>query len=274
MIDLHLHTTYSDGDGVISVEDLLKECEKLNFTAISITDHDNIGAYKELNIPNIRKIFSGKIIPGIELTGMFQGEPIHILGYNFDIKEMEKFLETLPKPITMQDVSFSVNNKLKELKIYQNINENITLENLEKELLNIIINNKDKLPNKINPLSIKSVWNEHLINKKSFFYLDLIDKHLKCEDIIDGIHKSNGKAILAHPYVYGENKDKIIESLIYKIDGIECYHYSVNDEQTRELLKLCISNNLIVTGGSDWHGKPNKRNPVNVQVPDNLINQF
>ena len=76
------------------------------------------------------------------------------------------------------------------------------------------------------------------------------------------------------PYVYGENKDKIIESLIYKIDGIECYHYSVNDEQTRELLKLCISNNLNVTGGSDWHGKPNKRNPVNVQVPDNLINQF
>ena len=60
MIDLHLHTTYSDGDGVISVEDLLKECEKLNFAAISITDHDNIGAYKELNIPNIRKNFSGK----------------------------------------------------------------------------------------------------------------------------------------------------------------------------------------------------------------------
>ena len=61
MIDLHLHTKYSDGSD--SVLELLEKAEKLKLEYISITDHDNVNAYKELENKEIRSKFSGKIIP-------------------------------------------------------------------------------------------------------------------------------------------------------------------------------------------------------------------
>ena len=62
MIDLHMHTTYSDGSN--TVEEVLEKAEKLKLEIISITDHDNCKAYKELKNEEIRSKFSGKIIPG------------------------------------------------------------------------------------------------------------------------------------------------------------------------------------------------------------------
>ena len=91
MIDLHTHTNNSDGN--ISVTNLLKEAEKLKLDYISITDHNNIDAYKELQSKKIRNLFSGKIIPGIEITTSFNGEIIEVLGYNFDIAVMSKLLK-------------------------------------------------------------------------------------------------------------------------------------------------------------------------------------
>ncbi len=66
MIDLHLHTTYSDGSD--SVKELLEKAEQLNLEIISITDHDSVGAYLELEEhPEIRHKFSGEIIIGSEI---------------------------------------------------------------------------------------------------------------------------------------------------------------------------------------------------------------
>lgn len=65
MIDLHIHTTYSDGaDSLIEV---LKKAENNNLDYISITDHDNCNAYKELEFLDVKKYYTGKIIPGIEI---------------------------------------------------------------------------------------------------------------------------------------------------------------------------------------------------------------
>ena len=71
MIDLHIHTTYSDGaDNLI---DVLKKAEKNKLEYISITDHDNCNAYKELKKINIRSYYTGNIIPGIEIKCGYKG---------------------------------------------------------------------------------------------------------------------------------------------------------------------------------------------------------
>ena len=87
MKDLHLHTNHSDGR--ISVKDLLTRAENAKLKTISITDHNNVGAYKELANPDVRSLFSGKIIPGIELEFGYNGVKSELLGYDFDLQKME-----------------------------------------------------------------------------------------------------------------------------------------------------------------------------------------
>ena len=86
MIDLHIHTIHSDGTD--TVEELLLNAEKANLEIISITDHDSVGAYKELEKEEIRRLFSGKIIVGTELKTHYKGIPIEVLAYGIDYNKM------------------------------------------------------------------------------------------------------------------------------------------------------------------------------------------
>ena len=79
MIDLHIHTLYSDGDK--TVEDVLKMCEEKKLEYISITDHNTCMPYNDNALKN-NNIFSGKIIKGIEMNATFQNKKIELLGYN------------------------------------------------------------------------------------------------------------------------------------------------------------------------------------------------
>ena len=99
MIDLHMHTTYSDGaDNLIQ---LLKKAESLKLEYISITDHDNCKAYKELKNLNISNYFNGKIIPGIEIKCAFDnGKLIELLGYNIDTDKMQEWADEYYKDKT------------------------------------------------------------------------------------------------------------------------------------------------------------------------------
>lgn len=71
MIDIHTHTTYSDGS--FSVKELLEEAERTGLSLLSITDHNTIQAYQELDNANTRNLFSGFIIPGVEITTTYKG---------------------------------------------------------------------------------------------------------------------------------------------------------------------------------------------------------
>ena len=85
MIDLHMHSNNSI-DSDIDIETLLKECQKLGLSAISITDHNTVTAYKQLENKNVRSLFKGKILAGVEFSAVFENGVIDILGYGFDYK--------------------------------------------------------------------------------------------------------------------------------------------------------------------------------------------
>lgn len=95
MIDLHMHSTNSDGtDDVI---DLLKKAEEKNLDYISITDHDTCNGYEELEKIDIKKYYHGKIIPGIEIKCSYGKNLIEVLGYQINTNKMKEWIEEFYK---------------------------------------------------------------------------------------------------------------------------------------------------------------------------------
>ena len=79
MIDLHWHTTNSDGTD-ITIQ-LLKKAQEKGITLLSITDHDTTKAYFDIDNININEYYNGKIITGIEINCVFNNIKIELLGY-------------------------------------------------------------------------------------------------------------------------------------------------------------------------------------------------
>ena len=88
MVDLHLHTNNSDGSD--TVIELLQKAENAGLEIISITDHDNCFAYKELKNIDVSNYFSGKIIRGVELAAGYDGMEVELLGYGIDTDKLNK----------------------------------------------------------------------------------------------------------------------------------------------------------------------------------------
>ena len=98
MIDLHIHTNYSDGAD--SITEVLQKAEKLRLTYISITDHDNCKVYKELENMDIKKYYTGTIIPGIEIKCSYKKRLIEILGYKIDTNKLQNWADEYYKDKT------------------------------------------------------------------------------------------------------------------------------------------------------------------------------
>ena len=90
MIDLHTHTKYSDGTD--SFTELLKNTEKSQVNFLSITDHNTCKAYNEIPSSDYKKYYSGNIITGVELNTKILSIPIEVLGYNINLRKMQKLI--------------------------------------------------------------------------------------------------------------------------------------------------------------------------------------
>ena len=82
MIDLHIHTNFSDGS--CEPEAILRRAEQLGLRYISITDHDSLGAYDKLAGKDLSMYYSGTVIPGCEFSVVHHKMPIEVLGYGID----------------------------------------------------------------------------------------------------------------------------------------------------------------------------------------------
>ena len=102
-IDLHIHTTYSDG--VFTPEKVVDTAIEAGLDAIAITDHDNVLSYPVAKnyLDKIQPENSAKpliLIPGIEINTIYKGYEVHILGYFMDLKnsDFQKIFETAAEP--------------------------------------------------------------------------------------------------------------------------------------------------------------------------------
>ncbi len=288
MIDLHIHTNHSDGsDDVISI---LKKAEAKKLKVISITDHDTCSAYQELEQLNVREFFNGNIIIGVELKTHINGYKIELLGLNVDYKyinnEVNKYYlpQKEKRKIEKERLLKICNDLGVKLDTVFNDEYNPYEEYAGSYIYKHIIKheeNKRFFKNRQFPECFYNFYREHLSNPDSVFYVDLLDIIPDINTIIKLIKESGGLVFIPHPFIYKENSMNILKSLInnYKIDGIECYYHNHTDEEIAFLVNLCQKNNLLVSGGSDYHGisRPNVKLGViqkNKSIPFEIIQNW
>lgn len=266
MIDIHMHTIYSDGDK--TVEDVLKMCEERKLEYISITDHNNCGAYYDETLKN-NNIFSGTIIKGCELNAEFQNKAIEILAYNINTDIIMAWREKYYSIDQIKSNTKKIYDRFLSILDKKGIiynKENIRPQKDEKEYIERPIweeivkhpENKDIIGEEyFNSLGI--FFRKEITNPNSEYFLNRVGTFPKVKEVVDIIHQAGGKAFLAHPFEYKfDDTIKFINDLIQEVelDGIECFHPSSADDDKKDILvDYARKNNLYISGGSDYHGK-------------------
>ncbi len=267
MIDMHMHTTYSDGaDSLIEV---LKKAESLKLEYISITDHDTCEGYKELAKLDVKKYFSGQIINGVEIKCAYKKRLIEILGYKVDPKVvnnfMEEFHKTKSKEILQQKYFDILHERCKNMGLVMSKKEDIEF-NPKTDWASIKIYNDIKAHEE-NKLKVPDdFWSEFNIFSKKYcgdvnypLYIDKSEDYLQLDEAIKLVKDAGGLVFLPHIFIYkwAEDKKKLLDDIVaeYDIDGIECMHSEFSQDDIDYLLEYTQKNNFYRSGGSDYHGK-------------------
>lgn len=267
MIDMHMHTTYSDGaDSLIEV---LKKAESLKLEYISITDHDTCEGYKELAKLDVKKYFSGQIINGVEIKCAYKKRLIEILGYKVDQKVvnnfMEEFHKTKSKEILQQKYFDILHERCKDMGLVMSKKEDIEF-NPKTDWASIKIYNDIKAHEE-NKLKVPNdFWSEFNIFSKKYcgdvnypLYIDKSEDYLQLDEAIKLVKDAGGLVFLPHIFIYkwAEDKKKLLDDIVaeYDIDGIECMHSEFSQDDIDYLLEYTQKNNFYRSGGSDYHGK-------------------
>lgn len=272
-VDLHTHTNFSDGS--LSPQELVEKANAYKLKAIAITDHDEIAA-NPIAIEHARQ-YPVDIVPGvefsidIELSGTAH---LHLLGLFLDVND-PLLTETLDDlRLARKNRIRKILNKLNELgyKLQQEELDQITGQGSagRPHIAQLLMNNN----------IVSSVWEafHKFLSRDKVAYVP--KKKLKLEDAINLIHHSKGLAILAHPISlrhthYTETEAFLKELKTVGLDGVEAYYTTHSKNFTKYLIKAARRNNLLISGGSDFHGinKPDTdlgRGKGQLEIPDQV----
>ena len=248
LVDLHIHTYYSDG--TMSPKEVVEDAKRKNLGIIAITDHDVLDSYEELKVEAEK---AGIIaIRGVEIDTIFEGHLVHLLAYKFeDNEKLFKLINHAKEQLLETSIEL--------IRRMENDYEGISLEDY----------------NSYEYERRKGGWKGiHYLHDRKIteglfdgvkFYGKYDCGHEKFAfpsvgEVCNTVHDANGYVVLAHPcnYYSNKNKEEILEKLeILKnlgIDGVECYYPANSDLMTNTCLEFCKDNNLIITAGSDGHG--------------------
>ena len=251
MIDLHVHSTCSDG--TLSPTELVDYAIQKGLSAFALTDHDCVEGLDTIlsyakSLPN-----APEIIPGIELSTDENGQEVHMVGLFIDHHNPE-FNQYLQEFIE----SRTTRNK-KMCHLLQEHGMNITYEELEAEFPGAVLTRAHYAKLLLKHGYVKSI-------KEAFerFLGDHCPCYVSREKItpvmaIDLIRKAGGLAILAHPILY-HMSDARLDALVQKLKeagltGIEAIYSTYSPAEERQIRKLSTKYDLLLSGGSDFHGE-------------------
>ena len=262
-IDLHMHSTISDGS--LTPKEIIDEAVKNGVDTISICDHDSLDAYTDELFEYARKN-NINLIKGVEIST--QGEVgVHVLGYNFDLNNKD-LLDALyrlknSRHIYLHDVA----KKLEEFGYKVNVEELDKVEAVTKAHIatDIVTNkaNEELLLKTFGHIPNMGEFIETIMNEGCPAYVK--KNTITPKEAAEVIRKAGGKAVLAHPVGYKYENDLEIEDVQRIVDemnpdGIEAYYHYVDRYNNRvdEVAKwkeFAIKNNKFMTIGSDFHKK-------------------
>lgn len=281
-IDLHIHTTISDGE--LTPKQVIDEADKNGVSVIAIADHDTIQAYNN-ELFEYAESKNIQIIPAVEISAKANKAGIHVLGYNFDLNDITMQEKLYKVRNARHDYLYNVAEKLNSLGYILNVEELDKVDAVTKAhiALDVIENdgNKEILLEQFGHIPNKGEFIETIMNENCPAYVK--KESLTPKQAADIIREANGKVVLAHPvaYVYEDNlTDEDILKIIneMKPDGLEA-NYLYADRNNKEINeidkwnKFAKEHNLFVTAGSDFHNKDGIRPEIGFVNKDFTIQE-
>ncbi len=244
LVDLHVHTTASDG--LYSPAQLVGEALKRGLAAVAITDHDTMKGLQELDSTTAN--CSLEIVPGIEFSTFYQKKEIHLLGYYCDPENLQ-LQETLSKNHRDRHLRMEkMVNKLKEMDVFVELDEVLATVKggvIGRPHLAAVLCQKGYCS------TVEEAFNSYIgYNRPAY----VERAPFSPGEAIAVIKEAGGFPVLAHPGL--GNDDTYIPSLVHAgIKGLEVYHPEHDAASITKYLRLAREYDLVVTGGSDFHGE-------------------
>ncbi|MBR4639948.1 MAG: PHP domain-containing protein [Butyrivibrio sp.] len=250
-IDLHTHSTYSDG--TFSVKELIDRAHEKGLAAIALTDHDTVDGIDEAIEYAAEEYPDLEVIPGIEFSTENEGKEVHVVGLYIDYHDKE-FIDGLS--------AFIDSRTGRNIKMCKKLSEEagipISYEVLTEEYPGTVITRAHfaKFMVENGYVNSRNEVFDRYIGDHAPYYVER--EKISPEDAINSILKAKGVPILAHPILY-RLSDERLEALVSKLKdaglvGIEAIYstYELRDE--RQIKELAKKYDLLVSGGSDFHG--------------------
>ena len=260
-IDLHAHTTASDGS--LTPAELVGKAHALGLTALAVTDHDTLAGLAEARAA--ARGIGLDLVPGVELSVEDDAGRFHLLGYGFDPgndalaqtlitlrrsraarnEQMAQKMAALGLPVTMDDVRAEAGEDAQVI-----ARPHFARALIKKGVVTSVAEAFDKYLSTGKPLYLpKEVLTPH--------------------DAIALIHGAGGVAVMAHPGLVPLDEAALadrLESLAREdgLDGLEAYYSQHSPADTDRFLALAAHLGLLVTGGSDFHGIAKPHVPLGV----------
>lgn len=266
--DLHVHTNVSDSN--YSIEETIKMAKENGITHLGVVDHDTTYGLKKAM--ELGREYGVNIIPGIEISAFDfeENKKIHILGFNFKLEAPNV------KKICNEIIKRRHQNSLWQIKQLYEHGYDITP-------MEVGIKAKDSI----------CIYKQHIMHvliEKGYtdkIYSDLYNELFKGQgicsrdiryidafDAVKAIKEDQGIAILAHPGQ--QDSYYLIDRLVdIGLDGIEIYHKDHTEEDHNKIFQYREKYDLILTGGSDYHGIYGSENEIgDITMPSEYIGYF
>lgn len=247
-IDLHVHSNASDG--TFTPSELVSYALKKGLTAMALTDHDTVSGVKEAAAAAEGTGLC--LIPGVELSAEYRGRDIHMLGLFLDY-EAEPFLAYLTEFKTIRDER----NKQMAARLSE-YGMKVSMEEMRQEYGEAVLTRAHFakiLVKKGYVRSYDEAFDRFLGDGRPCY---IPRKRITPEGAIELIHQAKGLAALAHPLLYhlGMDELKILVRQLKNqgLDGIEAIYAMNSGRDERRMKELAEEFDLLITGGSDFHG--------------------
>lgn len=273
-IDLHVHSSASDGS--FTPEEVVELAKNAGLSTFALTDHDTVDGIEQA-LHHADQIGGIEAIPGTELSCYYGNREIHIVGLFINHKD-KTFLSELQK---LKDAREARNERMVQNFVDAGIQ--LTIEELKHGNPNSVITRAHfaRVLTEKGYCKDKNEAFDKYLGIGCPFYLP--KPKVTPEHVLKLITNAGGTAILAHPYSYKLSKSEVETLLDYLIplglSGMECYYSTYDNGQVQELRSMALAKNLLVSGGSDFHGvvKPDISIGVgrgNLRVPEKLLIQI
>ena len=252
MVDLHVHSTCSDG--TFTPEELVDYAIQKRLTAFALTDHDTVNGLDRAirYAEKLRQAQVPEVIPGIELSTEYQGKDIHMIGLFIDYRQPE-FAHYLEDFIRSRE-----NRNEKMCALLREHGIDITYEALLAEFPGAVITRAHFARYLLSHGYIQSM-------KEAFDRY--VGDHCPCffprekvtpAQAVELILRAGGVPVLAHPILYHMSDDRL-DTLVAELKkiglvGIEAIYSTYTTAEERQIRGLASKYDLQISGGSDFHG--------------------